>query len=197
MKRLILILLCLQFIFTTCKKESIIPLTNGNNNTGDDSDLSIGDIHQGGVIFYLDSTGQHGFVCDFKDLGIVVWGCHDTLISGADGIGIGNGYQNTIDIELGCAKSNTAADYCANSSAQGYNDWFLPSKDELNQIYLNKDTIQLTNGVSSFSSTIYWSSSESGNKHDYFDAWGQYFGNGFQYGYDKSSSCLVIAIRSF
>jgi len=92
---------------------------------------------------------------------------------------------------------NTAADYCANSSAQGYSDWFLPSKDELNQMYLYKTTIQLTDGVAAFSTTYYWSSSESNSKHDYDPAWGQYFINGFQYGYDKSSFYSVRAIRAF
>ena len=193
MKKLLLILLCLPLLFTTCKKDDYVPTTNGNNNPN----LAIGDIYQGGVIFYLDSTGQHGFVCDFQDLSTAEWGCHDTIISGADGTGIGKGYQNTIDIEAGCTMLNTAADYCANSSAQGYFDWFLPSKDELNQIHMHKTKIQLTNGVTDFSTTYYWSSSESNSKHDYDPAWGQYFGNGFQYSYDKNGIYSVRAIRSF
>ena len=91
-------LLCLPLLFTTCKKEDNMPT----------ADLAIGDTHQGGVVFYLDATGQHGFVCDFQDLGTTEWGCHDTLIPAADGTGIGKGYQNTIDIEAGCTKANTA-----------------------------------------------------------------------------------------
>ena len=139
-------------------------------------------------------------MCDFQDLGAAEWGCHDTLILGADGTGIGEGYQNTIDIEAGCTKANTAADYCANSSAQGYSDWFLPSKEELNQMYLNKsyiDSTSLSNGGAAFGTKYYWSSSESENKHEYGTAWGQYFGNGFQYGYDKRSFYSVRAIQTF
>ena len=191
MKKLLLILFCFPLLFVTCKKEDEIFTT----------DLTIGDIHQGGVIFYLDSTGQHGFVCDLQDLQTAEWGCHDTLIPGADGTEIGNGYQNTIDIETECTKANIAADYCANSSAQEYSDWFLPSKEELNQMYLNKsyiDSIALHNGGDAFITYYYWSSSESDSiKHDYGTAWGQYFGNGFQYGYDKRSICGVRAIRAF
>lgn len=191
MKRTQILLFCIYLLFTTCKKNDIITLEDTYTN------LSIGDIHKGGIIFYLDSSGKHGFVCDYKDLGIAEWGCHDTIIFGADATNIGGGYQNTIDVEAGCAMQNTAADYCANSSSQGYSDWFLPSKDELNQIYINKDVIQLANEVTAFSSTYYWSSSENISKHEYDRSWGQYFDNGFQYGYDKSSFYSVRAIREF
>jgi len=193
MKKALLILLCLPLFFVACKKENDLPTIKIENNIN----LAIGDIHQGGVIFYLDSIGQHGFMCDFQDLGTAEWGCHDTIIPGADETEIGKGYQNTIDIEAGCIMPNTAADYCTNSVAQGYSDWFLPSKDELNQMYLQKNTIELTNGVTAFSTTYYWSSSESNSKHDYDPSWGQYFSNGFQYGYDKSSTYSVRAIRAF
>ena len=193
MKKILFIFLFFSLIFTACKKDNYAPITHADNNPN----LAIGDIYQGGVIFYLDSSGQHGFVCDFKDLETAEWGCHDTIIAGADRMGIGEGYQNTLDIQSGCTVPNTAADYCVNSSAQGYSDWFLPSKDELNQIYMHKTTIQLKSEVTAFSTTQYWSSSESNSKHDYDPAWGQYFGNGFQYGYDKLGIYSVRAIRAF
>ena len=190
MKKILFVLFFFSLVFTTCKNEADIPIIN----------LSIGDIHQGGVIFYLDATREHGFVCDLQDLGNAEWGCHDTLIAGADAVGIGEGYKNTIDIEAGCSKANTAADYCANNSSRGYSDWFLPSKDELNQMYLNKfyiDSIALSYGGTPFTTNYYWSSSQTKSKHEFDTSWGQYFGNGFQYGYDKSSNCGVRAIRAF
>jgi len=56
-----------------------------------------------------------------------------------------------------------ATSNCQNSTAQGYTDWYLPSKVELAQMYANKtaiNTAATANGGSSFSSSYYWSSTE-------------------------------------
>jgi hypothetical protein len=69
----------------------------------------------------------------------------------------------------------------------GYSDWFLPSKDELNQLYLQK------NVVGGFANYFYWSSSE----YNYYKAWGQDFSAGYQ-GYDgKGNPSNVRAVRAF
>ena len=69
---------------------------------------------------------------------------------------------------------------------KGFNDWRLPTKIELNEMYLKKDFI------GGFSSNFYWSSSEYNANY----AWIQYFFDGFQ-GYDsKDSSTLVRCVRS-
>jgi hypothetical protein len=156
----------------------------------------IGDFRDGGVVFYVDVSGQHGLVCDIQDLGMVGWGCVGTLISGADGANIGDGIQNTIDIEAGCGTSGIAADLCANSTAQGYNDWFLPSKDALNELWLNHNAIYFSlimNGGSGFNADEYWSSTEG----DALAAWRQIFGTGHQQGYGKNYNYYVRAVRAF
>ena len=79
-------------------------------------------------------------------------------ISGADGTAIGTGAQNTIDIEADVLITGTAADICANLTLGGYNDWFLPSKDELNEMYLNLGQ-QCLEGFGGFVN-YYWSSTE-------------------------------------
>jgi len=117
------------------------------------------------------------------------WGCGMVSISGADGTAVDTGEQNTIDIETGCTTPGTAADVCANLSLGGYTDWFLPSKDELNLMYVNLKLY----GLGGFGSYLYWSSSE----YDAFTAWAQGFYSGNQFDYNKISEDWVRAVRAF
>lgn len=50
-----------------------------------------------------------------------------------------------------------AAEYCSNLSAHGHSDWYLPSADELTQLYNNRNALALSG---SFANDSYWSSSE-------------------------------------
>ena len=68
-----------------------------------------------------------------------------------------------------------------------YGDWYLPSKHELNLLYLQK------NVVGGFANSVYWSSTENGNG----DAWGQAFSNGYQASYGKDGTYYVRAVRAF
>ena len=123
------------------------------------------------------------------------WGCLATAISGADGTAIGTGNQNTIDIEAGCSTSGIAADICANLTLGGYNDWFLPSRDELNQMYLNigqGNALGLGN-IGGFAEYTYWSSTE----YNYERAWIKRFWNGIQTNTYKDVNLNVRAIRAF
>ena len=164
--------------------------------------LQIGDFHEGGVIFYLDGTGG-GLVADISDLSTgAEWGCYGTAINGTNGTAIGTGKQNTLDILGGCAQANIAARLCGNSNAQGYTDWFLPSRDELNEMYLNKaaiDTSAIANGGDGFADPgWYWSSTENDNL-SHADAWVQYFWNGIQNSNisKDNETVSVRAVRAF
>jgi hypothetical protein len=112
-------------------------------------------------------------------------------IAGADGIAIGTGNQNTIDIMTGCSEAGIAARLCGDLVLGGYSDWYLPSKDELNQLYINRVAI------GGFASSDYWSSTENSNG----DAWGQGFYNGYQFSFSKVVpyyfSFAVRAVRAF
>ena len=164
--------------------------------------LQIGDFHQGGIIFWLDGNGG-GLIAATKDQTSpsygAEWGCSGNLISGADGVAIGTGNQNTIDIEAGCTTPETAADKCANLTLNGYSDWFLPSKDELHKMYLNigqGNTLGLGN-IGIFASNPYWSSTEFDANH----AWQQDFDSGGQYSFFKYNpsyaNAYVRAVRTF
>ena len=173
---------------------------NAAANTNDGSccfngDLCIGSAYQGGIIFWLDASGGHGLIAAPTDQSSAAkWGCYGAIM-GANGTAIGTGNQNTIDIEAGCITPGIAADLCANLTLGGYNDWFLPSKDELNEMYLNigqGNALGLGN-VGGFAYNLYWSSTENG---DYI-AWSQSFTNGNQYSSGKSNNFVVRAVRAF
>jgi hypothetical protein len=163
-------------------------------NTDDGScayPLAIGDTHQGGIIFWLDGNGGGLIAAPSDQSSGAQWGCYGTNITGAGGTAIGTGTQNTIDIiNANCTSSNgspTAADICANLSLGGYSDWFLPSKDELNEMYLNKAAI------GGFAGIDYWSSTEDGN----LGARDQYFASGSQNFDFKYGTNGVRAVRAF
>ena len=96
----------------------------------------IGDFREGGIVIWVDDTGQHGLVCDLTDYA-AIWGCNGTEIVGADSLTVGSGLQNTEDILAICQTAGIAARVANNLVAQEYSDWYLPSKEELKYIWLN------------------------------------------------------------
>ena len=188
----------------------IAPGTNGQTLTncygtptwgGTCTPPAIGDNLQGGIVFYILQSGDPGYVSGETHGLIVVpttfayasaWGCNSTTISGADGTVLGSGSQNTIDILNGCTQAGTAAKQCADLVLNGYEDWYLPSKDELYQLYLNRGV------AGNFSNHTYWSSSEKTLTPPlYAVAWAVNFSSGAVESWTKNSNNYVRAIRSF
>ncbi len=157
---------------------------------------AIGDYVQGGVVFYLDGNGG-GMVCAITDQSASSqWGCIGININGADGTAIGTGAQNTAYIVAGCSTSGIAAHICYTLTLNGYTDWFLPSKDELNEMYLNKAAIDFTatsNGGTALADAEYWGSTE----FDANYASEQLFSNGIQDDWLKFGDIRVRAVRAF
>ena len=125
--------------------------------------LQVGDTYQGGKVAYIYNAGDpgyvsgelHGIIAQPSDYSAgVVWGCNGTSI-GTTSNNLGEGYNNTTEILAGCADSPQASEVYYDGTG-GYNDWFLPSTDELAKLYINRLAI------GGFASGIqwYWTSTE-------------------------------------
>lgn len=166
---------------------------------------SVGDFTQGGVVFYVDESGQHGLVAAKMDQdggSGILWYNGSSINTEAQGDGIYAGKMNTIlvIVNQGSNSNDYAAGVCANYSITEngvtYGDWYLPSKEELILMHQNKTIIDATasaNGGSSFAGAYYWSSTEFNNER----AWGINFSDGVQYNYLKDGVNYVRAIRAF
>ncbi len=145
---------------------------------------SIGEIFGGGVIFYLDGTSLHGLIVAPSNFDTdASWGCPGTYISTS--WDIGTGASNTAAILNDCSTPGIAAHICDTSALNGYTDWFLPSRGELDEVY---DQLELI-GIEWDS---FWSSSASGSDNAYYLS---YFGN--WYSSYKGIGRNVLAIREF
>ena len=119
---------------------------------------NLGDAVGGGIVFYVDCTGQHGLIAATTDQGTAIpYGCEGT-VTGAIGTAVYTGLANTNAILAACPTAGTAAQLCRSYNGGGYTDWYLPSIGELQLMYDNRSVVpNLTTGV-----FTYWSSTEGG-----------------------------------
>jgi hypothetical protein len=122
------------------------------------NNLKIGATHAGGIIFFLNGTGEHGKVCAAQDQSLnATW--------------------------------TTAKLICNNLNLNGYDDWYLPSIDELSQMSAKL----YKNGIGDISKYRYWSSTE----YQATDAGYYAFNSDFSFTYPKHFLCYVRAVRAF
>ena len=168
----------------------------------------VGDVGPGGgTIFYVDMSRAAGsqFWEVGSDLGTAGWGCSGTVISGTL-TAIGTGATNTGLINAGCGDAGIAA-RVASAPAGGFSDWFLPSKDELNQLckYARTQSTAVADQAVQCASTgtgtllpgfangNYWSSSQ----YDAGAAWGQILNVGSQDDVSNYNLLRVRPVRAF
>lgn len=158
-----------------------------------DKPLKIGDTYQGGIVFFVDNTGQHGLIAAKEDqtASKIAWGPNgETFALSPD-----DGMKNTLKIVEYHKNSSkyggkTAADICYSLNHEGYDDWYLPAIDELQLMYNNRALI------GNFLNGDYCSSTEYGNK----DAWNIHFRphKRVQFYYNKvDRDYFVRCIRAF
>ena len=150
----------------------------------------------GGRVFYISDGGLHGLEAAPIDLPIRIWGCEGKAIAKASGTDIGTGNANTKAVVAGCDQAEGAVKQADNYYFNGYEDWYLPSKDELMALYNNigpNAAAPLTNIGNFSNNNYYWSSSEIGPNH----AWTIFFGNGAETFGPKLDKASARAIRKF
>lgn len=175
---------------------------------------TIGDIGPaGGYIFYDDEEDNIDDIIGYRYLEVtqedysekLAWGSYtdanvsNDILIGASGVALGTGYQNTQIIISEDDRSNKPADICSEYSlvinGKEFNDWFLPSKDEL--LLMKKNLLLL--GYTGFDGKNYWSSSEENPNNAWAvvdqSYWGKWDGDYPEYGLTISYKAYLRYFR--
>ena len=164
--------------------------------------MSIGMEAYGGVVFHLDRTRRHGLVVSTENIGNrsakYEWGCSGARVVGANGTKLGTGLSNTASIAGSCTEQMNAAQACLNYNKDGYDDWYLPSLEELELISEYFGEGSEFSELVDFDRANYFSSSQlNDKKYQGNYAWTVNLIEGYSTFSLKSSNHKVRAIRSF
>jgi len=126
----------------------------------------------GGIIFYVDHINEYDWDC----LEVAPYGWYNDdrdpvfrpgMTNLLTGLLIGSGESNTSKIVSYMYNDESiAAKVCSDAIIGAFDDWFLPSKEELSQIFQNL----FLAGIGGFRANMYWSSSTLGQ-----NTWAQQF----------------------
>ena len=158
---------------------------------------AIGEDYLGGKLAYVlrpgdsgfDRNVPHGLIAAPTDqsTGILWHAINDGEIGTTDQA-IGSGQANTAAIIALYGSENNAAKLCDDLVLNGYDDWFLPSLNELEQLYNNRVAIG-----GPFDAAAYWSSTESTTQYAYYFS----FNVGLTSQFNKTNPYFVRAVRAF
>jgi hypothetical protein len=197
-----------------------------NNTIADNRQLKpftqqVGDIYEGGIVFYVNPDARKGLIASLTEavdtLKYKTWGEIGQEVEGA--FDVENGKENTakiiamqvitpaidtkannsmaqVDFTLPPDTIRRAAHWCVETSKQGTAGWFLPSREQLKQLYVAKEVINpilSARGATVLGNGYYWSSTQA-SAHE---AWYIFFDNGETNTSLKSNVANVRAIREF
>ena len=122
--------------------------------------MNIGDTYQGGVVFYVDETGENGLISALNDIDINYWSLINSE-TGATDNRIGAGKLNTSTIVSALGSGSYAVKLCDDIIIEGLDDWYLPSLQELQLMLFHYSIINGGNYLTR------WSSTEASATHAY------------------------------
>ena len=170
----------------------------------EDRTYQIGDTGPaGGIVFFDRGFFQDGWrYLEAAPIGAdfsAQWAANRQDVPGGTSTALGSGRRNTQNIvnQLNQRReSQRAAQLCANLEINGFKDWFLPSIDELNYLYQNRQFVE------GLQNARYWSSSQHSRRSALaLDFGGGLFGSDFGRGrpsdHNKSDTYRVRAVRAF
>ena len=171
----------------------------GADQLATDGVYEVGDNAQGGIVFWIDETGEHGLVCAKTDQSSSIqWWAGTLGDTHAKGNRPFSGEMNTCiiiaaHVAIGGINTDSAAFICSllqiTESGKTYGDWYLPSIEELN---LMLDNLHQW-GDGGFALSKYWSSTEFNGSNAYYKD----FSNGSQNNHLKDQFYHVRAVRAF
>lgn len=190
---------------------------NGGNGGESERTYQIGQIAEGGIIFWVTADKKHGLVVSLADIeisgnGLFKWRTVDLanppIGAKARGVWIAANLGESvtssgkINTDLICntegSMSVYAAKVCRDYRGGGYTDWYLPSLEEL-ELMMAMQQVIIESGGNSFERDFYWSSLEYYSEGDpYFsNAWGLIFLGGHKSIQDQTTVGRVRACRAF
>jgi hypothetical protein len=179
-------------VATTDNILQAIQKLNGNNPMH-----YIGESYGGGIVFYVYDNGRHGLIAATVNQSTgIQWYNGTYRYTGTTGDGLGAGAMNTAmivatqisDNQAGNFAAKVCADYSVTVGGVNYGDWYLPSKYELNILYLQQSVV---------GGFVFGSNYLSSTEYDSNTVWVQSFYNGGQEYTNKSFTNVMRAIRGF